>query len=462
MKTLPISPLFSVLCISIVVTPGVMSTAMLSLAFGDVSKSFEVSYGVLQWRNVLFFSVFSISILYFGAALNRIGSRRALFFGQFIFVLASLISTVTTNWYLYLIAQSAQALADGMLVPAQMSIIRQLVPKERWGWAFGWFHGTLAAAAMLGPLTGAVLVNEFGWQAIPAVLAGLQLIILCITYLILPRFLEIRQGRLIHPPVTSAVLLFLILCAAQSALQSNISTVQWYFLIAVIAFVVLLNFNERRLINTGGLSLIPWESFQNAEFRHAILRIFLVFIVSNASVLHIPTGLRAVSDIDVTVIGLAFTLSALMSTFFGPLMGRLADTLGYRALISGLVGLSIASASFYFLSAWGGAVTLLIYCLLGAISGGLFGPAQLKIASVCVANQDRDRFMSFYMFCQFISGAFAASLLGLVMQDRSAGGITMHSFQNYTTIVVCALTLATGSALVSHREAKLRAVKRDN
>jgi MFS family permease len=446
-----------IVSVSSAVIPGVMSTAMLSLAFGDIATFFDISYQVLQWRNVLFFSTFAISILYFSAVVPRYGARRALIAAQVLFVVAAFVASLTSNWIVFLLAQTCQAIADGVMVPAQMSLLRHYVAKERWGWAFGWFQGTLAIATLIGPLSGALLIARFGWQSIPAVLAILQSILLLISLRLPVQDDSNNPGQ--RPPVLSAFILFMGLCLTQLALQyigdHVTSVMSWLSAGGLCVLMVLFILREWCLARGKFQTLVPWHSLKNIFFSFAILRIFLVFFVSNAASLHLPTALRAISSITVAEIGTVLTVAALLSAMLEPMLGRIADRWESGALVVGLTAMTLATSGYFFVQPWGALNALIFASLGGVMAAALFGPAQFRIATLSVDESERDHFMGFYMFCQFISGAFAATILGHVIEDSVTHSISSVSFHRYVAICVSMLAIATltgiASEYIAHR-----------
>ncbi len=74
----------------------------------------------------------------------------------------------------------AQAVSGAVVFPNGAGLIRELIPADRRGGAFGIVGGSIALAAGLGPLIGGVLVGVGGWRAIflvnvPFVAAALAL-----------------------------------------------------------------------------------------------------------------------------------------------------------------------------------------------------------------------------------------------------------------------------------------------
>ncbi|WP_213938233.1 MFS transporter [Pseudomonas sp. dw_612] len=443
--------LLFIMIVSSAVIPGIMSTAMLSLAFPDVANYFGISYQTLQWRNVIFFGVFSISILYFGSTVRRFGARRLILCAQMIFVISAIVSSYTSSWIFFLIAQSLQAIADGIMVPSQMSLIRNKIDKERWGWAFGWFHGTFAMAPLIGPILGAYLIKNYSWQAVPALVGLLQFIIFVACLRLLPEDQTINEP-FSPPPVRSALTLLGILCLGQLTLGFAEEGSFGYVSVAsggLIGCVVLFSLIERLLIMKNKLSLVPWRSFMEVKFTLALFRIFCVFLVSNALSLHLPSALLATSDVSIKSIGIILTVAAVLNIIFEPVLGRLADRWDSFSLNAGLVLMLISISVYLAMPSISTTTIFLSATVMGVFAAALFGPAQLRDVSLAVCEADRDRFMGFYMFCQFVSGAFAATIFGSVLLDSSTGQISNATFHQYIIWCLILLTAALFSGFAS-------------
>jgi MFS transporter, DHA2 family, metal-tetracycline-proton antiporter len=125
-----------ILSISIGVFASVMSSTMLSIAFPDIVDSFRISYSSLQIRNILFFAIFATGLPLFGRLADRVSPKSLMSIGLLLFCLSSFLSGFLHHWYSFLVFQSFQAVADSMIVPAQVVLIRKLFPKDKMGWAF--------------------------------------------------------------------------------------------------------------------------------------------------------------------------------------------------------------------------------------------------------------------------------------------------------------------------------------
>jgi DHA2 family metal-tetracycline-proton antiporter-like MFS transporter len=437
------SPLLQVLAISAAVLPGILATAMLAMGFGSIAETFGVSYVEFQWRNVVFFGFFAVSLLLFGTMVCRIGERKALIIGQSAFLISTLVSLATSNWGVFLAAQAAQAVADGLIVPAQMALLRKAVPEERLGWAFGWFEGTLAFAGLVGPLAGALLIANFGWKSIFIVVAA------CSSLALIWAAVMVRQptgGSSQEPPsaTLSAVFLIGILAVIQTLVSRDEhadGVPLWLQLTGLACAASGLLLSELAAKRKGRSTLIPWQLLLQPLLGLAVLRILLVFLVANGLTLHLPTALTSISSLTVERIGASLTAVAFIGMVLQPVLGRFADRFERLMIVLGLslIGSAVLALSLIPRFEMGALATLLTALVVISVGSAIFSPAQLRLATLAAPEVQRNHFMGFYMFVQFSSGAFAGSLLGAIVQDAALTRITPASYERF--IFVCALLI---------------------
>ncbi len=86
--------------------------------------------------------------------------------GLAIFGVASLGAALAPSLAFLIVFRVLQAVSGAVVFPNGAGLIRELVPADRRGGAFGIVGGSIALAAGLGPLIGGVLVAAGGWRAI--------------------------------------------------------------------------------------------------------------------------------------------------------------------------------------------------------------------------------------------------------------------------------------------------------
>ncbi|MDQ0416673.1 MFS family permease [Croceifilum oryzae] len=415
-----------IITISMNVFASVMSTSMLTIAFRDVVHSFQISYETLQWRNILFFTTFAVGLVFFGKLANRIGVRRQLILGLGLFIGASLMSSVTRNWYMFLTFQALQGLADALIVPTLVILIRLCFPENKIGWAFGWFSGTSAAASLVGPAVGGIMLKHFPWSSLFFLLSGLAVVALLLSIIYIPRY--ISEGNQNKVPILGGIGLFVMVISIQMLFMQQIDIViKIGSGIAVLLGLGTVIFVQMK--KQGEVAILPTGVFHNRTFILACIRVFCLSVVNNAITLYAPSYLRDIHAIPTDQVGWIVMVDAIISLFLSGLAGRLADSRPRTALAVGILFSLVATLSFWFSDRFEYILLFsLIYLLLG-IGWTLSMPSQNKITMMAVPSERTGEFMGFFQLVQFGTGAFAAGIFASLIKGTEPDKISLEGFQ---------------------------------
>ncbi len=439
---------FLIISISIGVFASVMSTSMLSIAFPDLIKTFNINYQTLHWRNILFFALFAVGLPFFGKLADHVGARRQFFLGIILFTFATLMSGLVSNWYLFLFFQAFQAIADAMIVPVQVIFIRLCFPENKIGWAFGWFSATLATASLIGPALGGLILKYFTWQFIFYILSGISLIALILSSLSLPK--NIPQTSKNKVPFLGGIGLLMMVISLQILFMEQVGPLGkivccFMALLGLIAVIYV------QVHKKGEASIFPTGAFKNQTFILACIRVFCLFLVTNAIVLYAPSYLRDVHGFPADWIGWVIIIESIIDLFIAGMAGRAADSRPRTALAIGM-SLSLAASIFFWFSGhlhhifWFG----LIYLVLG-LGGTITMPSQNKIALMAVPPEKTGEFIGFFQLIQFGTGAFAASIFSRIVEGPQQGTISVDGFQMMITIAILLQIIALLTMLFERR-----------
>lgn len=380
---------------------------MLVIAFPDIVRDFGITETTLQWRNLLFYSLFAVGLPFFGILADRFGARKQFLLGMALFCLAAMMSGLVQNWTGWLFFQSLQAVADSMIVAAQSPLIRAAFPQEKIGWAFGWFGAVLSAAMLTGPALGGLVIEHLHWTAIFWVLGAFGLLALMLAAAFLPQMMPgaeaaaCRERKIPWLGLTS--MLALVLCGSVLLLHGFDVALG---LLTAVALATLI-WNERR---AGGAALFPREMARNTVFLTAAVRVFLLFLGVNAIGLYAPTYLRSVQGLGADTVGLILLTQALVALLAAGSAGKLADRWPYRSLGVGIGVSVISSLLFWFADAVSFVPYFFLIFFLIGLGSRLTMPAQNKIALLAVPPAETGSYMGVFQMLQFVTGAFAATL----------------------------------------------------
>lgn len=401
----------------------VLSTSMLVLAFSAISESFAVNFHTFHWRNIVFFAFFALNLPLCGSLCKKIGARKQFFLGLSFFVLATFTTAFTKNWVVFLSFQSLQAFADSMIVATMPVLIRNFIPENRLGWAFGLELSILAGAGVIGGPLGGLILNYTSWKWLFILLGCLAILIISVASYALPKLdAEIieKDTRL---PILSTVCLMFLLLSFQVLINTNYHYLG--YLGAILSFLLLI-FSERH----GKASIFPKNLFKNKDFCFGVVRTFCIATATHMVTLFLPSYLIKNFMVPILLLSWFIIIESLISVIFSTYFGKMADRRPIAVLYAGFVSLAAAMVSVMILSYYFSYfMVIMIYLLVGTATA-LISPSQMKIVVQAIPKEQTSSYMGIYYLCYFMCGGLA-SLLFMRISPRN-----LEHFENFMLVGV--------------------------
>lgn len=167
-------------CLGFVVV--LLDVSVVNVALEALSRQFNAGVTELQWVINAYSLMFAALLLTAGALGDRLGAKRVFMLGFAIFTLGSACCGLAPNLSLLIAARVIQGLGAALLVPASLSLIRQVfVEPEARSRAVGWWAAGGGIALAAGPVVGGFLIAAVGWRSIflinlPIGLIGLYIV----------------------------------------------------------------------------------------------------------------------------------------------------------------------------------------------------------------------------------------------------------------------------------------------
>lgn len=168
-ETVPSHPrrwaILAVLCVSLLIV--VIDMTVLYVAAPAISADLDPSALQLLWIIDIYSLVAPPLLLAAGLLGDRIGRKSVLLAGLVVFALASLGAAAAPSAPALIAARAALGMGGAMVLPATMSILRNVFHDrgERVK-AVGIWSAVAATGSAVGPLTGGFLVEHFSWHAV--------------------------------------------------------------------------------------------------------------------------------------------------------------------------------------------------------------------------------------------------------------------------------------------------------
>jgi len=148
------------------------------------------------WVFSIYLLTQAVSVPIYGRLADLWGRKRVFFIGTSLFLLGSVLCGFANNMGWLILFRAFQGLGAGAIMPLTSTIVADIYsPKERAG-IQGWLSSVWGIAAIIGPLTGAWIVQHFSWALIFWVNVPIGIISMLMLARLLPEIKPQHQHRL--------------------------------------------------------------------------------------------------------------------------------------------------------------------------------------------------------------------------------------------------------------------------
>ncbi|MFG2982637.1 MFS transporter [Streptomyces sp. NPDC048258] len=175
----------AVLCVSLVLVA--LDATILHVAVPSVTEDLRPGSIELLWIVDAYPLVCAALLILFGTLGDRVGRRRVLLLGYGLFGVASAIAALADNAQVLIAARALLGVGGAMIMPATLSILRQVFPDRRErALAIGIWTAVAAIGAASGPVLGGFLVQHYWWGSVFLINIPLMALILPLGRWLLP------------------------------------------------------------------------------------------------------------------------------------------------------------------------------------------------------------------------------------------------------------------------------------
>ncbi len=395
--------LFISLAISLVIIDGTIVNTIFPAVIADL----RLSSTEVQWVQESYVLVFAALLLVWGTIGDRIGRRKLLIIGIFIFTLASIWAGFSTDASSMILARIAQGVGGAMVLPTTLSLVNATFQGKERGIAFAVWGSTIGGMVAVGPVLGGWLATDFDWRWAFNINAPLGLIIIIGLLIFATESKQAqREGRIDWVGAGISVIMFSTLVFGliegraygwwnvNPANQFAIGDFKWpttgisvipvslaIFVISTVLFVLWERSREKAQKNV----ILDLGLFSIASFRNGSIAAGIISMGEFGLLFAIPLWLQNVQGLSAISSGLvllwlaggAFLASAVGGALSGKLSATNAVRIGVFLELIAVAGIAfIASTS----GGWQGIATFL------AIYGIGIGLATAQLTGVIMVD----------------------------------------------------------------------------
>jgi EmrB/QacA subfamily drug resistance transporter len=144
-----------------------LDTTVVNTAFPAIRQSMSsLSLESLTWIVTSYTVLFASLLATAGRCADVLGHRKVFTFAIALFTVASLLSAVSVNLAMLLVARGLQGVGAAAMLPSALGLLLLGTPPERRRGAIGLWGASGAAAAVVGPAIGGGLASAVNWRLI--------------------------------------------------------------------------------------------------------------------------------------------------------------------------------------------------------------------------------------------------------------------------------------------------------
>jgi DHA2 family multidrug resistance protein len=392
-----------------------LDRTVVNLAVPKIIGDFGISVNTAAWIATAYIISNAVFVPVFGKLGDLFGNRVIYVWSFGGFIAISVFTGLAWNFPSLVFFRTIQGLVGAAIYPTAMSLIAKSFqdPKSR-AQALGIWSSSFAVSAIIGPLLGGYLIDNFSWRMIFYINLPIGIAGLIMTLLFLPHDSPTERGRF---DWFGSVLLAVAITAMVLVLDQGQSwgwTSTWSILCygATALFGYLTYAWETRHTHP----IIDFKLFKNPTISSVLVVSFISFGGMMGAMFLLPVFTQTFLGYDAIKTGLLFVPMGLTLPIFAPLGARLANSIHPRYTVS--FGMAVAALGFYMMHTLDPAMTygdfVLPLMLFGAGLG--LGMAPLTSASTtAVPLHEVGMSSGLLNLTRNIGGAFGIAIFGTLL-----------------------------------------------
>ncbi|WP_411680716.1 DHA2 family efflux MFS transporter permease subunit [Clostridium thailandense] len=395
----------------------ILDSSIVNVAIPTMMHVFNTDTSTIEWVVTVYMLALGVVVPFSGWTGEKYGYKQVYMAAMVIFTVGSLLCAVSWSVNSLIVSRVLQALGGGMIMPTTMTMIKKIVPKNKFGTAMGVIGIALLMGPAIGPTVGGYLVEYIDWRWIFTINLPIGVIGILLSYFFLPEISTSKVGNLdIAGGLISATMLFTLLLALSKGADwgwTSEPTVLLLYISSVtfILFIYIELTSKNPLLN---IRVFKYTTFAMANFMSIITNIALF-----SGIFFIPLFLQNIRGLGALETGLIMLPGALVSGLMMPISGKLYDHVGPRFMsMAGITCLCYTIYLFHNIDINTPTTTIMLWMVLRG-AGTSFASMPAQTASIdSVPQEDVGAASAISNIVSRISGSFGIAILTEILNSR--------------------------------------------
>ena len=312
----------------------ILNETAMNVALSRIMTDLSVSERTAQWLTTGFMLTMAVVIPISGWLLQRLSTRGVFALAMSLFSLGTLVAMTSFTFEVLLLGRVVQASGTAVMMPLLMTTVMEVVPSSMRGRVMGTISLVIATAPAIGPTVSGVILQFLPWRFVFAAVLPIALAILVLGLALVPNLDEPRPVKLDVASIPLAALGFGGLVYGLSLVGNQLVPAWELEAVLAVGTLALLAFGWRQVrLQRTDSALLDLRTFTHPAFAIAMAAMAIVMLVLFGSIIATPLVLQQVLHLEPLMVGLLLLPGGLLMGLLGPVVGRLYDRVGPRALV---------------------------------------------------------------------------------------------------------------------------------
>lgn len=317
----------------------VLNQTLLLTATPQIMIDFDLTENTAQWVTTIFMLINGIMIPISAFLMESFTARRLYIISMIIFIIGTLIGSISLNFTMLMVGRIVQAVGAGMVFPLMMTIMMLIFPIERRGFAMGIAGLVISFAPALGPALSGWMIEFLPWRSVFYVIIPIAMIDLFAAYFFMQNVIPLKYPKVDVLSILLSTLGFGGLLYGFSSAGHDGWTNLAVLASLIIGAISLTIFIIRQLRLSE--PMLEFRVFKHQVFSLATVIGMIVFTVLIASETILPIYMQVMSSFNAFEAGFVILPGALITGLLSPIVGQVFDKIGGRWLL--IIGLLIVT-----------------------------------------------------------------------------------------------------------------------
>ncbi|MGC5627013.1 MDR family MFS transporter [Georgenia sp. Z1344] len=322
----------------------ILNETTMGIAVPDLNRDLGLDPELGQWLTSAFMLTMAVVIPTTGFVLQRFTTRQVFLAASSLFTFGTLVCLVAPGFPLLLTGRVVQATGTGIMLPLLMTTIMNVVPPGSRGRMMGLVGMVISLAPAIGPTLSGAVLETLSWRWLFAIVLPIAVVSLLLGARWMTNLGETTRPSFDPVSVVLTALGFggTVFALSQFAAegegglagQLGMSTVAFASSVLGVALVMLGLFVWRQLVlQRTDRALLDLRVFTSRNFTIAVGIMAIVALAMFGTLNLLPLFLRDVAELDALQSGLILLPGSLVMGLLAPVIGRIYDARGPRALL---------------------------------------------------------------------------------------------------------------------------------